>query len=661
MSTNKYILISLSIYLMFIIISVVVINNFVTYRYKNVTQYSDPYFSPSIYEHDYSLKKDTCSIKFHLNETKKFLSIPKLQKLKHRNLSREDRGLINYYEKLMTKTSYSSQVANVCLTYYYITENNYGESIEHLLKIEDNKEKESKVVLDLFTLFFKTESSKKDLSEVQLALKSIGTYLKDKKIDSTDKFILNTYLSCCFKYNFPIDEELSSSICIELMNEKNHLDYLKQKDYQQFIKAKFLQVISSNSFLPSILLAIIWGLFFIKINIFSHVKWVQLSLVVILSILSITLVYPLIYQYFSTFFLHQESTVPWLFFWSDCFLGIGVGEELTKILPVIFVLVFFRKNEPIDIIIASAFSALVFACIENMGKIETYSCLAINDRGLVCIFGHMFFSITSAYFFIWSKYKKKKNILLWTITGFLIAALLHGFYDYWVLARYGMLVSMFVMVPCMMIMASYISNTLNIDRHFDYKKIKKVRYLLVYLLILFSTIQCIEYGYICHEFGATQAKIHFFNDSVYVVFFITLLSYNLSNLDLRKEDWAMVNFYSLRYKTLLYQYINRKAMINADNSKITGVNNIKGEITHRKNYKYNSEYFQLKLTEPLTIKNIIIHDLFVNLKESRSIYKYEKENTVFLFIEDSANKKVFKLKKLSNHTFKFLIHEQKNT
>lgn len=509
MSTNKYILTSLSIYLLFIIISVLAINNFVSYRYKNVTAYTDPFFRPSIFEQDYTLKNDTSSIKLHLNETKKFLSIPKVQKLKHRNLSREDQGLIDYYEKL-TKIPSSSQIGHVCLTYYYITKNNYRESKDHLLAIEDTNEKETKMIVDLSTLFFTKESPGVDIRKVQSALKSISAYLKDIQVDSTNKFIYNTYLSYSLNSNFPIDSALISPLFVDLMSQKNHLAYLKRNDYQQYIKVKFLQIISSNSFLPSLLLAIIWGAFLIKINIFGRIKWMQLILVVVLSVFSVTQVYPLIYEYFSSYFLHQQSTMPWTFFWSDCFLGIGIGEELTKNLPVIIILLIFRKKEPIDIIIVSGISALVFACIENMGKIETYSCLAINDRGLVCIFGHMFFSITSAYFFIWSKYKKKKNILLWTITGFLIAALLHGFYDYWVLARYGVLVSMFVMVPCMMIMSSYISNALNVAHNFEYKKIKKVRYLLVYLLILFSTIQCLEYGFICYEFGTTHARIHFF-------------------------------------------------------------------------------------------------------------------------------------------------------
>lgn len=153
----------------------------------------------------------------------------------------------------------------------------------------------------------------------------------------------------------------------------------------------------------------------------------------------------------------------------------------------------------------------------------------------------------------------------------------------------------------------------------------------------------------------------FFYDSVYIVFFITLLSYNLSNLDLRKGDWAMVNFYSLRYKTLLYQYIGKKAVIKQGDGKTNKAECIEGQITHRKNYRYNTEYLQLKLTEPLSLKNKIIDELFVNLKESRSIYKYEKENIVFLYVEDSTDSNIFKLKKLSNHTFKFLIDEPKNT
>ena len=82
-------------------------------------------------------------------------------------------------------------------------------------------------------------------------------------------------------------------------------------------------------------------------------------------------------------------------------LFIGIIEEFCKIFPVLIVLSLktIKIKEPIQVLVFSSVSALVFASLENIIKFDIYSIEILSHRGILCILGHISFTIFPFYFY----------------------------------------------------------------------------------------------------------------------------------------------------------------------------------------------------------------------------------------------------------------------
>jgi RsiW-degrading membrane proteinase PrsW (M82 family) len=120
-----------------------------------------------------------------------------------------------------------------------------------------------------------------------------------------------------------------------------------------------------------------------------------------------------------------------------CFLVIGPCEELAKFLAVrLFVYRNKEFNEPLDGIIYAAAAALGFASLENVlyvidwhtGHVQWG---ALGIRSLLALPGHVIFSTTWGYAL--GRQKFDASYRVWPML--LIAALLHGLYDFLLMYR----------------------------------------------------------------------------------------------------------------------------------------------------------------------------------------------------------------------------------
>ncbi|MBU2018789.1 MAG: PrsW family intramembrane metalloprotease, partial [Bacteroidetes bacterium] len=118
-----------------------------------------------------------------------------------------------------------------------------------------------------------------------------------------------------------------------------------------------------------------------------------------------------------------------------CTFGIGMIEEVSKIVPFLIVHKFLRSHlrEPIDYITFVAISALGFSAAENVQYFTSYGSYLIDTRSILCSVGHMFFTSIFAYGFILLTFHPKyKNPLLLLFT-LLLASLAHGLYDFFLM------------------------------------------------------------------------------------------------------------------------------------------------------------------------------------------------------------------------------------
>jgi RsiW-degrading membrane proteinase PrsW (M82 family) len=114
-------------------------------------------------------------------------------------------------------------------------------------------------------------------------------------------------------------------------------------------------------------------------------------------------------------------------------LVIGPVEEFAKLLPFLLVVLRFDAlDEPLDSIIYASFIGLGFAAAENMYYLEFLSPLETAARGFASPVVHILFASIWAHW-IAGAHLAGRPVFLAAVTGFLIAAFLHGIYDFLVL------------------------------------------------------------------------------------------------------------------------------------------------------------------------------------------------------------------------------------
>ena len=114
-------------------------------------------------------------------------------------------------------------------------------------------------------------------------------------------------------------------------------------------------------------------------------------------------------------------------------LAIGPIEEASKMLPfLLFVVRFKAFDEPLDGIIYASFIALGYAAVENYHYLEFLSGWEAVARGFAGPVIHILFASIWAHW-ITLAWLERRAIAGSATKGFLLAAGLHGLYDYMVL------------------------------------------------------------------------------------------------------------------------------------------------------------------------------------------------------------------------------------
>lgn len=123
--------------------------------------------------------------------------------------------------------------------------------------------------------------------------------------------------------------------------------------------------------------------------------------------------------------------------WNDWWysvIGIGLVEEVVKLIPLLLVIWFSKQaDEPFDLILYGSISALGFAFIENTLYLWRTELFAIGGRVLYASVAHMFFTSIVAYSIAIAQHNGRSK-MLYGLMGMGLASLAHGFYDYWLMS-----------------------------------------------------------------------------------------------------------------------------------------------------------------------------------------------------------------------------------
>lgn len=186
------------------------------------------------------------------------------------------------------------------------------------------------------------------------------------------------------------------------------------------------------SVLVSGLISLSWYLYLRRLDHYEPEPfWPQLA-VFALSCLAVFLVFPLSGMLARMGIVLRGDVISDFIY---CVVGIGLVEEVVKILPVLILLRFSRNiNEPFDYIMYGGISALGFAFVENILYLERYDLMAVNGRALYASVSHMFDTSIICYCMAIARFHNP-SWRAWAFpVGLALASVAHGFYDFWLIS-----------------------------------------------------------------------------------------------------------------------------------------------------------------------------------------------------------------------------------
>ncbi|MFO7721846.1 MAG: PrsW family glutamic-type intramembrane protease [Bacteroidales bacterium] len=299
-------------------------------------------------------------------------------------------------------------------------------------------------------------------------------------------------------------------------------------------------------FLAAFLILLIWFFYLRRLDVFEPEKWKYLVVIMLLGMAFSFLTGPItdILNLGFNFTFSGELVNDFFY----CFIGIGMIEELVKIIPLLILLRTTRViNEPYDYILYASLSALGFAFIENLIYFDEYRLHIIHGRALSAAVLHMFLSSVIAYGMLLNRFKRHRNKYLNFILFFLLASLLHGVYDFLILSPglgNTMLLIGFFYIAVLTIWNGMINNALNHSDFFDQEKLIDSRKILDYLIYGLSGVLLFEFVALILRHGPATANEQMIASIYGGTILILFVSVKLSIFQLYKGAWAPIKIKS---------------------------------------------------------------------------------------------------------------------
>lgn len=249
-----------------------------------------------------------------------------------------------------------------------------------------------------------------------------------------------------------------------------------------------------------------------------------------------------------------------------CFAGIGLPEEIMKIVPLGIAFLLFRNHvrEPLDVISVSVVGALGFSAAENFRYFTVYGAEIISARAILSTVGHAIFTAVFAYGFVQAIYRNRKYPL-WPVLRFLfLSALIHGLFDFFLMhegfAGYGWILMIVLFMIGISLFATILNNTLNISPYFNYKKSVNssivTQRMFLYYFLLFVT-QC---GIVTWQKDLKSTVQMVINNSYTITPIIAVTALRLSRFKLIAGKWQPLKA-ELPFKIVFGEYNGSTTMV----------------------------------------------------------------------------------------------------
>ncbi len=409
---------------------------------------------------------------------------------------------------------------------------------------------------------------------------------------------------------------------------------------------------------------LVWMYFLRQVAVFRRHHWVaQIGMVLLGGIFTFTAIPFYDYLDFELGFdLNGELGHDFLY----SIFGIGIIEESVKIIPFLLVLRYSNAiRVPLDYIIFASLSALGFAFIENLRYFDEGNLTIIHSRILTASVFHMFASSTIAFGLVLAKYRygtfwklgPKGTRVAFFVVFFLLAALLHGFYDFWLLnpvAGKFIFLTFSLFIYATFQYASYINNCLNHSPLFRGSIAPNTGRIAGNLLTGLIAILLFEYISQGILFGGRNANYALFRSlgmGGFLMFFVVL---NLTYIDVVQGEWFGIRFWNFGNRLNFNRAIGKKiTLVPAKKGSIMSpILPLNGEIIARVKLVTDNRYFLLRLDKRIQMSGNHLEYLLVKSKDRNAVIEpgYQMEVAVIIF----KNREALLKKRKERKDFKLL-------
>lgn len=229
-------------------------------------------------------------------------------------------------------------------------------------------------------------------------------------------------------------------------------------------------------------------------------------------------------------------------------LRVGAIEELAKFLPFLVFYTFFKNqvNEPIDILFYGCTSALGFAAVENTLYFSGHGASIISARAILSTVGHMMWTGIICYGIIRYKYLHKRRDLFAILGYFALAALGHGFFNFWLsygpFQGNGYLVTLAYFLISISLFAGMLNNAVNNSAFFTYHKVIHAPHVARRLFIHYGIIFFLQFVVLGFTEGFDGALVNLTAQIYFPGIIVAITLFRLSRFTLIKNSWEPLPF-----------------------------------------------------------------------------------------------------------------------
>lgn len=321
-----------------------------------------------------------------------------------------------------------------------------------------------------------------------------------------------------------------------------------------YFRAVFQQWVNGFHFpgvIVALLVLILWSVYLMQLNRLAEVRYSAQLLALVGGIASVVFVFIMGDVFHFSFGMGYQHSPLGTFL--RTIFDIGLIEETSKLIPVVLVLLVFRKSDwsPASIVALASMAGLGFTFSEDSSYFDSKSLDIITSRSLITGCLHMAWSSIAVYGFVQFKFRSTQRGKYWLIVFyFLLAVVLHGLYDYWLIEDtvYRLrFLSIVISALSILLWVTFYTNALNNSNAYAKRDVSGMSRLNIGLLVIFSGIIYLEYLVNALIYGPSPAWEVFSQNFESALIAVPVLAFSLSAIDIAPGGWISVDTLINRY------------------------------------------------------------------------------------------------------------------